>query len=59
MTRSVNGDPEIRMGLDAYIRKIQRRAERLGYANRRQLFRYDRYRDSLMAKIAGREDDPV
>jgi preprotein translocase subunit SecA len=58
MQRGARGGGEIHVALDPYIRKLQRRTEQLGFARRRQLFRYDRYRDTVMAKIAG-EDEPV
>jgi preprotein translocase subunit SecA len=55
MRRNAHKDREIHMDLDSYTRKVQRRAERMGFSRRRQLFRYDKYRDSVMAKVAGQE----
>jgi preprotein translocase subunit SecA len=55
MRRNALKDNEVPMDLDPYTRKVQRRAERMGFSRRRQLFRYDKYRDSVMAKVAGQD----
>jgi hypothetical protein len=56
MKRAAQRVGELQVDLDSHVRKIQRRAEQIGYARRRQLFRYDNYRDGVMSKLAGRED---
>jgi preprotein translocase subunit SecA len=56
MKRAAQREGELNIDVDAHVRKIQQRAEQIGYTRRRQLFRYDNYRDGVMSKLAGRED---
>jgi preprotein translocase subunit SecA len=48
---------ELSWNLDAMVRRLQKRAERADFGRRKQLHRYDRYRDGLMAQLAGTSHD--
>ncbi len=55
LKESADAHGSVPLEVDAQIDKVQLRVDRAKYAQRRQLFRFDHYRDSVMAKLAGEE----
>lgn len=53
LRKSAGESGEVTLDFSGNIERLQRHVERLKFGGRRQLFHFDRYRDTVMTKLAG------
>lgn len=56
MEKSAQRNGELRNDLSHRIRRIQKQVERIGYLQRRQLFQQEQHRDSMLNRLAGKQN---